>query len=98
MERRIMIEEVNRRRFLIYLCTIFFVFPVFILDSYFGFFYYSQPRCTDYTFIFEAVNLRTWLVVIAFTEGLYLILLLLSFIKRKFFGNTYQQFALNAME
>lgn len=89
MERRVIMEDTARKRSIIYLCTLFFVIPVFILDTYFGYFYFVQPKCTDLTFLFGAVNLRTWLVVISFTEGIYLLILLLSFLKRKF-GNMYQ--------
>jgi hypothetical protein len=60
-------DETARKRAIIYVCTILFVIPVFVLDTYFGYFYTSQPRCTAYTFLFGAVDLRTWLVVISFT-------------------------------
>ena len=80
-----------------YICTALFVLPVFLLDGYFGLFFTSQPKCTDTSFLFGAVNLRTWLVVISFTEGMYLILLLMSYIKRKL-GNIYQEYYLSSLE
>ena len=48
--------------------------------------------------LFGLVNLRTWLVIISVTEGMYLILLFLAYVKRKCFGNTFQQFHLNGLE
>jgi hypothetical protein len=60
-----MIEETQRKRYIIYLGTIFLVLPFFILDFYFGFINSSQPQCTYVKKLFGLMNLQSWFIIIS---------------------------------
>lgn len=81
-----------------YIATIFLVIPFTVIDQYFGFFYNEQPKCTDDPKLFSLLSIGNWMRFIGTIEGLYLVIFVISILKRKCNNSEFESLYLNRLE